>query len=195
MKKSLILCVLVLSVAALLTRTVMSQSRPARSTSLINDMETALPQGKVEVKDGRHFHHVPGVGKVPSVLNGTIFASASEPAPLPKLDDQVRNLQRQIEDRLQQMQESKLVPFMKDVELRFALAKYLAEEKLANVLSVLEEVVKECPGTAEAEKATAAIEALRSEPVPSATDIQPTEAQVPLSLVPPAEEQSERFEQ
>jgi hypothetical protein len=49
----------------------------------------------------------------------------------------------------------------KEVELHIALARYLADDKLNRVISQLEEVARECPGTAEGMKADAAIHALR----------------------------------
>lgn len=220
MKKTLVLALSALLLAAIVTTKVMSQSpptpknladqpyermlrdaRPSMKTSqvLINDVCPELPKCDIEVKDGKHFHRIPGIGKVPSVINGTIFASATEPAPLPRLDDQVRSLQRQIDDKLQQMQKSNLIPAAKDVELRVALAKYLADEKLTGVLEVLEQIVKDCPGTIEAEKAAAALLALKAVPLPAACEEQEMEIIVPSSAeavpnyVDPAEVEEEDF--
>lgn len=79
----------------------------------------------------------------------------AKPAPSARIEDRVRELYRHLAGGAAD-------PHSKESDLQIALARFLADDKLNRVISQLEEIARECPGTVEGTKADAAIQALKA---------------------------------
>ena len=89
----------------------------------------------------------------------TAEPAPKKPAPAAGIEVRVRDLYRQLADELHKASPA---AHSKESDLHIALARFLADDKLNRVISQLEEIARECPGTVEGSKADAAIQALKA---------------------------------